>query len=88
MAVEALRQLGGMFETVLVPPPPAPPPPPPPAPQTPPLPAAVAPLHQNYCSICGERFERKTDLENHTVCHQVDRPHACRLYNRKYICEI
>jgi hypothetical protein len=26
-------------------------------------------------------------LENHTVCHQVDRPHACRLYNRKYICE-
>jgi uncharacterized Zn-finger protein len=71
-----------MFETVLVPPPPPPQTPPPPPPAT------TAPLRQHYCSICGERFERKTDLENHTVCHQVDRPHACRLYNRKYTCEI
>ncbi|XP_043479131.1 zinc finger protein 814-like [Leptopilina heterotoma] len=30
------------------------------------------------CSTCGEKFERKIDLVNHTVCHQVDRPHACR----------
>ncbi|XP_066599409.1 zinc finger protein 271-like [Prorops nasuta] len=30
------------------------------------------------CTICGERFERKIDLSNHIVCHQVDRPHACR----------
>lgn len=30
------------------------------------------------CSTCGERFERKIDLNNHVVCHQVDRPHACR----------
>ena len=30
------------------------------------------------CSICGEKFERKIDLTNHTVCHQVGRPHACR----------
>lgn len=30
------------------------------------------------CTTCGERFERKQDLNNHIVCHQVDRPHACR----------
>ncbi|XP_012147304.1 uncharacterized protein LOC105663381 [Megachile rotundata] len=30
------------------------------------------------CMTCGERFERKMDLNNHMVCHQVDRPHACR----------
>lgn len=30
------------------------------------------------CTTCGERFERKVDLNNHMVCHQVDRPHACR----------
>ncbi|XP_011881796.1 PREDICTED: zinc finger protein 420-like [Vollenhovia emeryi] len=30
------------------------------------------------CTTCGERFERKIDLNNHMVCHQVDRPHACR----------
>ena len=30
------------------------------------------------CSTCGEKFERKIDLVNHTVCHQVNRPHACR----------
>lgn len=30
------------------------------------------------CTTCGERFERKMDLNNHMVCHQVDRPHACR----------
>ncbi|XP_043271558.1 zinc finger protein 595-like isoform X2 [Venturia canescens] len=30
------------------------------------------------CSTCNERFERKQDLNNHMVCHQVDRPHACR----------
>lgn len=30
------------------------------------------------CITCGERFERKMDLNNHIVCHQVDRPHACR----------
>ncbi|XP_026670478.1 zinc finger protein 595-like isoform X2 [Ceratina calcarata] len=30
------------------------------------------------CITCGERFERKIDLNNHIVCHQVDRPHACR----------
>ncbi|XP_054008523.1 zinc finger protein 714-like [Hylaeus anthracinus] len=30
------------------------------------------------CMTCGERFERKIDLNNHMVCHQVDRPHACR----------
>ncbi|XP_015515598.2 zinc finger protein 595 isoform X1 [Neodiprion lecontei] len=31
------------------------------------------------CTTCGERFERKIDLNNHMVCHQVDRPHACRI---------
>ncbi|XP_034950233.1 zinc finger protein 271-like [Chelonus insularis] len=31
------------------------------------------------CSTCGEKFERKIDLNNHIVCHQVDRPHACRI---------
>lgn len=31
------------------------------------------------CTTCGERFERKMDLDNHMVCHQVDRPHACRI---------
>jgi KRAB domain-containing zinc finger protein len=31
------------------------------------------------CTTCGERFERKIDLNNHIVCHQVDRPHACRI---------
>ncbi|XP_076653941.1 uncharacterized protein LOC143359695 [Halictus rubicundus] len=30
------------------------------------------------CMTCGETFERKMDLNNHMVCHQVDRPHACR----------
>ncbi|KAK0174576.1 hypothetical protein PV327_010334 [Microctonus hyperodae] len=30
------------------------------------------------CKICNEIFERKIDLNNHMVCHQVDRPHACR----------
>ncbi|EZA59788.1 hypothetical protein X777_14360 [Ooceraea biroi] len=30
------------------------------------------------CTTCGEKFERKLDLNNHMVCHQVDRPHACR----------
>ncbi|XP_018395237.1 PREDICTED: zinc finger protein 585A-like [Cyphomyrmex costatus] len=30
------------------------------------------------CTTCGEKFERKIDLNNHMVCHQVDRPHACR----------
>ncbi|EFN86589.1 Zinc finger protein 16, partial [Harpegnathos saltator] len=30
------------------------------------------------CTTCGESFERKIDLNNHMVCHQVDRPHACR----------
>ncbi|XP_048508561.1 zinc finger protein 260-like isoform X2 [Athalia rosae] len=30
------------------------------------------------CTTCGERFERKIDLNNHMVCHQVDRPHSCR----------
>ncbi|XP_063972387.1 zinc finger protein 567-like [Diachasmimorpha longicaudata] len=30
------------------------------------------------CQTCGEKFDRKLDLNNHMVCHQVDRPHACR----------
>lgn len=30
------------------------------------------------CPTCRETFERKQDLNNHMVCHQVDRPHACR----------
>ncbi|KAK0084072.1 hypothetical protein PV326_006427 [Microctonus aethiopoides] len=30
------------------------------------------------CKTCNETFERKIDLNNHMVCHQVDRPHACR----------
>ncbi|XP_012273165.1 zinc finger protein 585A [Orussus abietinus] len=30
------------------------------------------------CTTCGERFERKIDLTNHVVCHQMDRPHSCR----------
>ncbi|XP_067013395.2 zinc finger protein 271 [Anabrus simplex] len=34
--------------------------------------------YQHVCSVCGERFERSTDLDNHMVCHQVGRPHACR----------
>ncbi|XP_003425100.1 zinc finger protein 595 [Nasonia vitripennis] len=33
---------------------------------------------KQICKTCGERFERKIDLNNHMVCHQVDRPHACR----------
>jgi uncharacterized Zn-finger protein len=68
MAVEALRQLGGMFESV-------------PAPhQLPPQPApeVATQFRQHICSICGDSFERKIDLGNHIVCHQVDRPHACR----------
>lgn len=79
MAVEALRQLGGMypcFEDKKI--------------SCPncanlftqaeltkhhPTCAAAAKLS---CMTCGERFERKMDLNNHMVCHQVDRPHACR----------
>jgi len=77
MAVEALRQLGGMFESVPVlhPLPPA---------AAAPVPTMV-PLRQHICNICGESFERKTDLGNHIVCHQVDRPHACRLNNRNQL---
>ncbi|XP_011297261.1 zinc finger protein 502-like [Fopius arisanus] len=30
------------------------------------------------CQTCGDKFERRLDLNNHMVCHQVDRPHACR----------
>ncbi|XP_069691009.1 zinc finger protein 420-like [Periplaneta americana] len=61
MAVEALRQLGGMFENVSASNP------------------QPVPFRQHICNICGESFERKTDLGNHIVCHQVDRPHACRI---------
>ena len=35
-------------------------------------------LDKHTCDTCGEKFERKIDLNNHMVCHQVDRPHACR----------
>lgn len=78
MAVEALRQLGGMYPcfenkkitcstcTNL-------------------FTQAQFIKHQPTCNInklscttCGETFERKMDLNNHVVCHQVDRPHACR----------
>nr|CAD7569262.1 unnamed protein product [Timema californicum] len=31
------------------------------------------------CSVCRETFTRKSDLENHLVCHQVDRPYACKI---------
>nr|CAD7444645.1 unnamed protein product [Timema bartmani] len=31
------------------------------------------------CSVCRETFIRKSDLENHLVCHQVDRPYACKI---------
>ncbi|XP_014467492.1 PREDICTED: zinc finger and SCAN domain-containing protein 2-like [Dinoponera quadriceps] len=78
MAVEALRQLGGMypcFEDKKVS-----------------CPTCKnlfnqdeLAKHQSTCTVsklscttCGERFERKIDLNNHMVCHQVDRPHACR----------
>lgn len=77
MAVEALRQLGGMypcFEDKKLP-----------------CRTCKSPFtqeeiteHQSACAAklscttCGERFERKIDLTNHMVCHQVDRPHACR----------
>ncbi|KAI4497363.1 hypothetical protein M0802_007610 [Mischocyttarus mexicanus] len=78
MAVEALRQLGGMypyFENKKV---------------TCPNCANLFmqsefAKHQPTCNVtklscttCGETFERKMDLNNHMVCHQVDRPHACR----------
>lgn len=39
---------------------------------------ATCPPEKFTCSTCGEKFEKKIDLVNHTVCHQVDRPHACR----------
>jgi hypothetical protein len=68
-----------MFESVPAPSPLQPPPPPAPAPA---LEAIAAPFRQHVCSICGDSFERKSDLGNHIVCHQVDRPHACRLNNR------
>jgi hypothetical protein len=29
------------------------------------------------CRICGNLFRRKADLQNHMVCHQVERPHRC-----------
>ncbi|XP_014204430.1 zinc finger and SCAN domain-containing protein 2-like isoform X2 [Copidosoma floridanum] len=77
MAVEALRQLGGMycFEEKKI--------------ACPSCKNTFAPgelaKHQNSCSstkhictFCREKFERKIDLTNHMVCHQVDRPHACR----------
>ncbi|XP_011502489.1 PREDICTED: zinc finger protein 569-like [Ceratosolen solmsi marchali] len=78
MAVEALRQLGGMypcFENKKV---------------TCPhctnifneteilKHQSICPFDKHICNICGEKFERKIDLNNHLVCHQVDRPHACR----------
>ncbi|XP_032679670.1 zinc finger protein 420-like [Odontomachus brunneus] len=78
MAVEALRQLGGMypcFEDKKV--------------SCPSCKNSFSrdemAKHQSTCgasklacTTCGERFERKIDLSNHMVCHQVDRPHACR----------
>ncbi|KAG7196508.1 hypothetical protein KM043_018517 [Ampulex compressa] len=78
MAVEALRQLGGMypcFEDKKVS-----------CPNCMHIyPENEISKHQISCTsaklscvTCGERFERKMDLNNHTVCHQVDRPHACR----------
>ncbi|CAL7947699.1 unnamed protein product [Xylocopa violacea] len=78
MAVEALRQLGGMypcFEDKKVS-----------CPDCANLftQTEMAKHHSTCtanklsCITCGERFERKIDLNNHIVCHQVDRPHACR----------
>ncbi|XP_047367327.1 zinc finger protein 184-like [Vespa velutina] len=78
MAVEALRQLGGMypcFENKKVS-----------CPNCANLFTQIEfTKHQGTCNIsklscptCGETFERKMDLNNHMVCHQVDRPHACR----------
>ncbi|XP_076232426.1 uncharacterized protein LOC143177960 [Calliopsis andreniformis] len=78
MAVEALRQLGGMYPcfedkkiscpncaTFFT--------------------QAEMEKHHDTCNAsklscltCGERFERKMDLNNHMVCHQVGRPYACR----------
>ena len=74
MAVEALRQLGGMFDnsSTSIPTQPSAPP------ETPSTVTPMVPYRQHICSICGESFERKNDLGNHIVCHQVDRPHACR----------
>ncbi|KMQ92595.1 putative zinc finger protein 585b isoform x1 [Lasius niger] len=78
MAVEALRQLGGMypcFENKKI---------------SCPIckclftqeemveHRSVCTTSKLSCTVCGERFERKIDLNNHMVCHQVDRPHACR----------
>lgn len=79
MAVEALRQLGGMYPCF----------------EDKKIACANCKhlftqdeivTHQSLCTVsnlscttCGERFERKIDLNNHTVCHQVDRPHACRI---------
>jgi KRAB domain-containing zinc finger protein len=78
MAVEALRQLGGMypyFEEKKVACPNC----------TNMFLQSELVKHQNIClynkhicNTCGEKFERKIDLSNHLVCHQVDRPHACR----------
>lgn len=79
MAVEALRQLGGMYPCF----------------EDKKISCSVCKNlftqeemieHQSVCqsspklscTTCGERFERKIDLNNHMVCHQVDRPHACR----------
>lgn len=77
MAVEALRQLGGMYPCF----------------EDKKVCSRCANMftqaeltkHRTTCSAnklscitCGERFERKIDLNNHIVCHQVDRPHACR----------
>ncbi|XP_011644290.1 zinc finger protein 420-like isoform X1 [Pogonomyrmex barbatus] len=78
MAVEALRQLGGMYPCF----------------ENKKISCPVCKHlftqeemvdHQSVCTVpklscttCGERFERKIDLNNHMVCHQVDRPHSCR----------
>lgn len=80
MAVEALRQLGGMYPSfedkkVLC------------SNCKNSFTQSDLPKHQATCNArkekygcqtCGEKFERKIDLNNHMVCHQVDKSHACR----------
>ncbi|KAJ9596449.1 hypothetical protein L9F63_012533 [Diploptera punctata] len=70
MAVEALRQLGGMFDNST---------------NSVPMPPSTIPHRQHICNICGDTFERKSDLGNHIVCHQVDRPHACRICGNLFL---
>lgn len=33
---------------------------------------------KHACKVCDRSFQKKVELNNHMICHQVERPHACR----------